>query len=110
MPSYTPTTHPCQPYLSLREASELGYGGNSTLRKKIATGQLPAIRVGRQYRVLQSDLEALAEPVSPGPGNILESIPDHIRDWARDVASSAPPLTASQAAAVTRIIQGGAAA
>lgn len=95
-----------QRYLSLREASDLGFGGVSTFRKKIAAGELPAVRVGRQYRVLQSDLEVLAEPVS----SKTSAIPDPIREWAREVAASAPPLTASQAAEVARIIRGGAAA
>lgn len=45
--------------LTLPEATLAGFGGYSTLRRKIAEGELPARRVGREWRVRRGDLLAL---------------------------------------------------
>ena len=50
-------------YLSLKEASALGIGAYQTLRKYIANGSLPAVKIGSRVKVRLADLEALAVPV-----------------------------------------------
>jgi excisionase family DNA binding protein len=53
--------------LTLSDAAKRGLGGYSTLRKKIASGELPAERVGRRYLIDESDLAALVTPVVGRP-------------------------------------------
>lgn len=53
--------------LTLSDAAKRGFGGYSTLRKKIASGELPAERVGRRYLIDESDLAALVTPVVGRP-------------------------------------------
>ena len=53
--------------LALQEAAALGFAGYSTLRKKIASGELPAERVGRRYFIRESDLEAMVAPATGRP-------------------------------------------
>lgn len=63
MPTYRYES--ASPLLSLREASQLGYGGYSTLRKRIADGHLPAQRLGNRIRVRRDDLDALLNNDNP---------------------------------------------
>ncbi|WP_398396877.1 helix-turn-helix domain-containing protein [Schaalia sp. JY-X169] len=51
-------------YLSLKEASALGFGAYQTLRKYIADGRLPAVKIGSRVKVRLADLESLAIPVA----------------------------------------------
>lgn len=53
--------------LTLQEAVDRGFAGYSTLRKKIATGELPAERVGRRYLIREDDLAAMVTPVVGRP-------------------------------------------
>ena len=50
--------------LTLKQASALGYGGYSTLRGYVASGKLPAERIGRLVKVRPADLDALGVPTS----------------------------------------------
>lgn len=46
-------------YLNLTDAVELGFGAYQTLRRYIAQGKLPAVKVGGRIKVLRSDLNEI---------------------------------------------------
>lgn len=87
-------------FLSLHEASALGYGGYSTLRKHIADGRLPAVRVGRRVKVRRKGLDALAVPTAVSP-NALD-------DTVLRVVRAAPHLTDEQRSKLRVVLGGGA--
>lgn len=66
------------PQFALRAAHSRGWPHPQTLRSYIHAGRLPAVRVGKQFMVKESDLERLMTPVS--------------------VAGSAPPSQVSSGA------------
>ena len=47
-------------YLSVKEVAELFRICPKTVRRWIAAGELPATRLGRDYRIARSDLKAFA--------------------------------------------------
>ncbi|WP_336670121.1 helix-turn-helix domain-containing protein [Tsukamurella sp. USMM236] len=77
--------------LTLREASELNYGAPSTLRAYIASGKLPAVKIGGRIRIRRADLEALTVPARGGV-----STEEAIASAARALVATAPPLSAEQ--------------
>ena len=89
--------------LPLAVAAERGFGGYSTLRKKIASGELPAERVGRRYLVRETDLEALTSPVvgRPSERTAIESAIERI-------VGSAPRLSRDQRERLASVLGGGA--
>lgn len=50
-------------YTSLESGAAYYDVSQRTLRRKIAEGKLPAVRVGRQIRIAWVDLDALARPI-----------------------------------------------
>lgn len=59
------------PLLALRAAHERGWPHPHTLRSYVHAGRLPAVRVGKQFMVKESDLERLMTPV-----NVAGSAPE----------------------------------
>lgn len=51
--------------LSLKEAADRVGVSVKTLRRRIASGDLPAYRSGRIIRVNTTDLDAMLQPVNP---------------------------------------------
>ena len=47
-------------YLTPREVMELLYIGRSTFYKLVTSGELPALRFGKQWRVRREDLSKLS--------------------------------------------------
>ncbi|ACV23073.1 DNA binding domain, excisionase family [Slackia heliotrinireducens] len=101
------TTQPrsTKDYLTLREASELGYGEPKTLKARIKDGTLPATKMGGQkWRVRRADLEALACPDGYGErtGAMTreEAIRTRIERAARELAELAPEISDEQRAAI----------
>lgn len=86
-------------YLTLQEAVSLGYGAYQTLRKWIADGRLPAVKIGSRVKVLQTDLDALAVAVKPSTFEDIEAAAERL-------AASAPPLTDAQVRRLTAIFGG----
>ena len=76
-------------YLTVQEAVSLGYGAYQTLRKYIADGRLPAVKIGARVKVLRSDLDALAVPKRASSFADIEAAAERL-------ATSAPPLTDAQ--------------
>ncbi|OBA59004.1 helix-turn-helix domain-containing protein [Gordonia sp. 852002-10350_SCH5691597] len=76
-------------YLNLTEAVALGYGAYQTLRKYIADGNLPAVKIGGRVKVLRADLDALAVPKRATTFEDVESA-------IQRVVATAPPLTDAQ--------------
>lgn len=50
-------------FLSIGEASELGFGAEKTIRNYIDTEQLKAYKVGGAVRIKPEDLFAMAKPI-----------------------------------------------
>ncbi len=80
----TATTTP--QYLTLQDAGALGFGANSTLRAKIASGLLPAVKIGGRLKVRRDDLEALVVPKA------IPADPDAVADAIARAVAAAPPL------------------
>ncbi|MDO5617256.1 excisionase family DNA-binding protein [Kocuria sp.] len=76
-------------FLTLQQAAADGYAAYSTLRKYIADGRLPAVKVGSRVKVLRTDLDALAVAVRPATFEEIEAA-------ARRLAATAPPLSDAQ--------------
>ncbi|WP_082573966.1 MULTISPECIES: helix-turn-helix domain-containing protein [unclassified Nocardioides] len=60
-------------YLTVQEAADLLRCHRATVRRQIDAGQLPAIRLGRCFRIRRSDVDALRqipnkEPSTPVQG------------------------------------------
>lgn len=89
-PSITHHSAPTQ-LLTLQEATAHGYGAYSTLRKYIAQGQLPAVKIGARVKVSVESLELLATPV-PARLTKLAAVDSAIHK----LASSLPDLTDQQ--------------
>lgn len=77
------------PLRSLQFAADNGYGAYSTLRARIASGELPARRVGRLLKVRQSDLDTLSTPTSSTFSREIDEAIDM-------VVAAAPPLSDAQ--------------
>jgi excisionase family DNA binding protein len=67
-----PTT--LDPYLTIQEAADLLQVGHQTVRNLVHAGELPALKVGKQYRIASADLDRLRlsppstpQPTSPRP-------------------------------------------
>lgn len=55
------------PLISVRTVASRGLGHPHTIRRYIHEGRLPAVKVGKQFMVRESDLALLARPVNPKP-------------------------------------------
>lgn len=89
----------------LTKAAQIGtYGGYSTLRKKVAEGDLPAERVGRRIFVHLDDLDAMATPVVGHPTTAAS-----IEEAIDRIVASAPRLSAEQRDRLAGLLGGGAA-
>lgn len=102
MATTTVTPNDQTPYLTLREATRLGYGSDTTLRRRIKQGTLPAVRIGSRLRVLRHDLDALAHPVQPAAHSCDEDL-----KWIQKLVEQAPPLTDKQRAELAVVLGGG---
>lgn len=97
LPEYDP--HPELPtYFSLRQAVEHGYGADSTLRSWIASGRLPAQKIGGRIKIRPEDLEALAQPAS------VSARDERLNEAVARAVAALPPLTAEQRERLGRII------
>jgi excisionase family DNA binding protein len=54
-------------YLSIKEAAEILDVHYTTVMKLVGCGALPAFKVGRQWRIKESDLEAIGRIEKAGP-------------------------------------------
>lgn len=86
-------------YLTLQEATFLGYGAYQTLRSYIADGKLPAVKIGSRVKVLRTDLDALTVPK---PASSFEGVAAAVER----IAASAPPLTDDQVRRLRGILGG----
>lgn len=86
-------------YITLQEAVTLGYGAYQTLRKYIADGRLPAVKIGSRVKVLRTDLDELAVPKRASSFADVEAAAERI-------AASAPPLTDAQVRRLAAIFSG----
>lgn len=98
--AYAPSTNG-EHYLNLNEAVGLGYGAYQTLRRYIADGRLPAVKIGGRVKVLRADLDALAVPKQPVSFETVEAAVERI-------VASAPPLTDAQCRRLAALFGGGA--
>lgn len=65
------TTMALERRYSLREIQEAGLGTRVTLMARIKEGTLPAEMVGNTYKVRESDLRLLAQPVNGAPAQVV---------------------------------------
>lgn len=87
-----------QHLIPLPEATKLGYGSVSTLRRRIKNGTLPAVKVrGTQLRVNENDLRAMQMPAVP-------STEQAYLQAAKAIAAAAPALTPQQKAGLAALL------
>lgn len=63
------------PLLTVAEVAELFRVSSMTVYRLIRSGELPAVRVGRSYRVTQQDLQAYLESQVVDP-QAMDDLPD----------------------------------
>lgn len=88
-------------YVNLNEAVHLGYGAYQTLRKYIADGKLPAVKIGGRVKVLRADLDGLAVPKRAVSFENIESA-------VKRIVASAPPLSDDQVHRLSSLFGGAA--
>lgn len=87
-------------YLNIHEAVALGYGAESTLRRWIRLGRLPAVKIGGRVKIRPADLEALARPV------VCDSAHDDLDAAIDRLVAEAPALSASQIRELQSVLTG----
>lgn len=88
-------------WVSIREASLLGYGSQTTLRKRIADGVLTDSKIGRVTKVRRADLDSLVTPVYP-PDRVFEDVESAVER----IVASAPPLSDAQVRRLSSLFGG----
>lgn len=63
------------PLLTVAEVADLFRVSSMTVYRLIRSGELPAVRVGRSYRVTQQDLQAYLESQVVDP-QAMDDLPD----------------------------------
>ncbi len=63
------------PLLTVAEVADLFRVSSMTVYRLIRSGELPAVRVGRSYRVTQEDLQAYLESQVVDP-QAMDDLPD----------------------------------
>lgn len=101
MPAVTFAT---PPRVSPRKAAALGFAGYSTLLRRIASGELPAERNGRNYLIRLSDLEAMVAPTVGRPTEHAS-----VNTAIDRIVASAPRLSPEQRERLAGVLGGGAA-
>lgn len=104
MGTYTPPAASGTHYVTLQEATRLGYGAYSTLRLWIRQGRLPAVKTGGRVKILRSDLDLFTRPV----GTDSEQSDDVDQAIAR-IVDEAPALSPAQLDRLRGILGGAAA-
>lgn len=84
---------PTPALITLQQAAQDGYAAYSTLRKYIAQGRLPAVKIGTRVKVRRSDLERLAVPVRADGKAAIDAVVQRL-------VEAAPQLTHEQ---ITRL-------
>lgn len=112
-PILEPPPAPAPVLLSLQEAVQRGYGAYSTLRRYIAEGRLPAVKVGSRVKIRQADLAMLAVPASPAmpeDHTVTGDRPcgDELGDYVKRLVDAFPALTPARRAALGRLLDAGA--
>ncbi|PPL19808.1 helix-turn-helix domain-containing protein [Microterricola pindariensis] len=97
------------PLLSLRAASERGWPHPHTLRRYVHDGRLPAVKVGKQFMVRESDLDRLAAPVL-AMSDLVEAHPsepntlDDLAVMAAQMVTTWPRLSVERKAELSRLL------
>lgn len=84
--------------LTLGELADLGYGSRRANQIAIREGRIPAVVVGRSYKVRESDLYLLTEPAGPRGDAANPSA------LAARLVSTWPRLTAEQKLELGRLL------
>jgi excisionase family DNA binding protein len=97
------------PLIALRAAHERGWPHPHTLRGYVHSGRLPAVRVGKQFMVKESDLERLMTPVrvAGSAPEIQESSEADLSDlatFAARMVASWPRLSEQRKAELGRLL------
>lgn len=87
---------------SMKELEELGVGSRRKHLELIREGRLPAVKVGKTYKVRARDLHLLAEPVGPAPTPAVHV--DELAMIAAQVVSIWPRLSAERRAEFGRFL------
>lgn len=103
MGSYTPPVTDNTHYVTVQEATRLGYGADSTLRLWIRQGKLPAVKIGGRVKILRSDLDALAQP------RRTQCAADEVDRAITQIVSQAPALSPTQLDRLRGVLGGAAA-
>lgn len=91
---------------SFKEASALGYGGVTTLRRHASEGRLRTVRIGGSIKVTRGDLDAFVARST----TTLTTLDDDLEAAIRELVASAPRLSPAQCARISAIFAGGASA
>lgn len=77
----------------------------ATMQRAIRQRKLPAVKVGREFRVRPTDFAAWMDSRRvPSPAAIT-AIPDEVRAAIADVVAAAPPLSQSQVRAAAHLLR-----
>lgn len=100
------------PLLALRAAHERGWPKPHTLRKYVHAGRLPAVRVGKQFLVKESDLARLMTPIyaasTPAEGQTpTKADLTELAELASRMVASWPRLSEQRKAELGRLLASG---
>ena len=88
---------------SLRELQEANYGHRATLGKLIHDGILPAVKVGNAFKIRESDLPLIGQPIN-APAIPEEKPEDTLGDYVKALVDNFPKLNAEQKTQLGRLL------
>ena len=84
---------------SVKDAARELRCGDKTIRRRLADGTIPHVRVGGVIRIDLDALTAPARPTQPQPDPRVE-----YADYIAKVVAAAPPLTSDQVAKISTLL------
>lgn len=89
-----------------RELDEAGYGNRHTITRLIRSGRVPATKIANAFKIRESDLHLLGEPVVEGneAGSFIQDANDSLGDYVKALVNTFPALNANQKAELGRLL------